>query len=422
MISFPRALSFCAVLASAAWLAACSSSQFEPPEMQGPAAMVDDDGKPRLWILTKQEEIKQVSVGGSSRRSGGWRSDTFFHFEVQALDPLEAKTLWKKRLLTFGDPEASGTDPSRVIGSAESAHLLGQDGEVVWLMIDDAPFGVSASDGSIVADSEAIQRINPELKGLLPSEAKHYGFDQGLVMMTADARMFVVRGPEQKAMAYSPPPPVQSVAPLKANGMPEIEPLRPFIGEIPTRQAMMKGQWLGLYSEKEAGELTNDEFGTRFKYPYSILDERGLARRVFYRAKIIEAQRFDERFKKATDLQPVVGSPVFLKGRFMNEAGKEKAYLTEDGNGIFVWHSTRIDDAGRLALGRFDGELKQVWDTELPLSESSTINTIRTWSLPGHVAVMGSLQSEKDGVTSREPYLVSIDLETGALKSMKLAQ
>lgn len=422
MISLPRALSFPAAALFLAALAACSSSQFEPPEMQGPAAMVDDGGKPRLWILTKQEEVKQVSVGGGTRSSSRWRSDTFFHFEVRAFDPLAAKPLWKKRLLTFGDPDAHGSEPSRVIGSAEGAHLLGQDGGIVWLMIGDAPFAVSAADGSLVADSEAIQRINPELKGLLPSEARHYGFDQGLVMMTADARMFVIRGAEQKAIAYAPPPPVQQEAPLKANGMPEIVPMRPPIGEVPTRQAMLQGQWLGLYSEKEAADLADDEFGSGFKYPYTILDERALARRVFYRAKIVEAQRFDERFKKATDLQPVAGSPVFLRGRFMNAPGTETARPADDGDGLFVWHNTRIDDAGRLALTRIDAQLKPVWKTELPLSENSMINPISTWSLPGHVVVMGQLQSEKDGVTSREPQLVSIDLKTGAMKSMKLAE
>ncbi|MFT3807092.1 PA2928 family protein [Arenimonas sp.] len=422
MFSFPRALSFSLVLASAAWLAACSSSHYEPPQMQGPPAMVDDGGKPRLWILTKQEEVKQVSVGGGTRSASRWRSDTFIHFGVQAYDPLETKPLWKKRLLTFGDPDAHGSEPSRVIGSAESAYLLGQDGQVVWLMIGDAPFGVSAADGSVVADSEALQRINPELKGLLPSEARRYGFDRGLVLMTADARMFVVRGPEQKATAYTPPPPVQEVAPLKANGMPEIVPMRPVIGEPPTRQATFQDQWLGLYTEKEAADLANDEWGRKFRYPYSVTDEGALARRVFYRGKIVDAQHFEDRFKKVTELQPVAGSPVFLKGRFMNEAGKEMAFLAEDGKGIFVWHSTRVDDAGRLALTRFDGELKPVWETELPLSESSTLNRISTWPVSGHIVVMGVLQSEKDGVTSREPQLVSIDLASGAMKSTKLAE
>jgi len=80
-----------------------------------------------------------------------------------------------------------------------------------------------------------------------------------------------------------------------------------------------------------------------------------------------------------------------------------------------------LADAGRLALTRLDGDLKPVWRAELPLSESSSINPISTWPLPGHVAVMGLLQSRDEGVTSRIPQLVSIDLKTGAAKSTTLA-
>jgi hypothetical protein len=38
-------------------LVGCSSGHLEPAEVQGPPAMVDDGGKPRLWVLTKQEEV-----------------------------------------------------------------------------------------------------------------------------------------------------------------------------------------------------------------------------------------------------------------------------------------------------------------------------------------------------------------------------
>jgi hypothetical protein len=203
-----RTLSLSGLLAAALLLlVGCSRSHLEPAEVQGPPAMVDEGGKPRLWVLTKQEEVRQVGVGGGGRSRMDWRSDTFFHFGVQAFDPLAAKPLWHKRLRTFGDPKAQGSAPSRVIGSAVGARLLGQDGNIVWLLIGDAPFAVDVADGSIVADAEKLQQVNPELKGLLPSEAKHYGFNQGLVVMAADARQFVVRGPGQKAVAYTPPPP-----------------------------------------------------------------------------------------------------------------------------------------------------------------------------------------------------------------------
>ncbi len=56
-------------------LAGCSSSHVEPPGLEGRPAMINDDGQPRLWVLTKQEEVRQVSVGSTSRSgTGGWRS------------------------------------------------------------------------------------------------------------------------------------------------------------------------------------------------------------------------------------------------------------------------------------------------------------------------------------------------------------
>ncbi|HMB42410.1 MAG TPA: hypothetical protein VKM00_00870, partial [Luteimonas sp.] len=159
------------LLASLLSLAGCSSSHLETPQMQGSPAMVDDGGKQRLWVLSKQEEQRQIGVGsGGTHNTQYWRTDTFFHFQVQAFDPVAAKPLWQKRLITIGDPDADakGAQPSRVIGSAVEAQLLGQDGALVWLLIGDAPFAVSAADGSIVADGDKLQQINPELKGLLP--------------------------------------------------------------------------------------------------------------------------------------------------------------------------------------------------------------------------------------------------------------
>lgn len=419
-----RTLSMLGLLAVLAWLAGCTSSHFETPEMQGPAAMIDDGGQPRLWVLSKQEEVRQVGVGGGGSRSTmHWRSDTFFHFEVQAFDPLAAKPLWKKRLLTLGDPDAKGIAPSRVIGSDVDARLLGQDGGLVWLLIGDAPFAVSAADGSVVVDGDALQQINPTLKGLLPSEAKHYGFDRGLVLMAADARQFVIRGPAHEAVAYTPPPP--PAAPegrLKANGTREIVPLMPPLGDVPVRQVMLQGKWLGLYSEKEAADAGDDEWGQRLLYPYTVLNEGALSRRSFWRAKIVAAQRFDDRFERLTELTPVAGAPTFLNGRFAKDPQSGEARVLDDPAGVLVWHSTRIDAAGRLALTRLDADLETVWNTELPFSEEETFRRVAKWPLPGHLVLMGEQQYEDAGVTRRDPYLVSIDLNTGAMQASKLAE
>jgi hypothetical protein len=402
-------------------LAGCTSRTFKPVDVQGPAAMVDDGGKPRLWILTKQEEVRQVGVGrGGTRNTVHWRTDTFFHFAVQAFDPVTAKRLWAQRLLTLGDPEAKGTAPSRVIGSSVDARLLGQDGAIVWLLIGDAPFAISAADGSIVADADSLQQANPELKGLLPSEARHYDFDQGLVLMAADARHFVIRGAGQKAGLYVPsPPPAAPEGRLQANGTREMVPMRP-IGENAVRQVTLGGQWLGLYSESEALDAGDDDSGKNLRYPYSVLNEGALARRTFWRGKIIDARRFDDRFQRLADLTPVAGAPTFLKGRFVTGATGEPIVLDAPA-GVLVWHSTRVDDAGRLALTRLDAGLKPIWNTELPLSETDFVRRVAHWEIDGHLVAVGTLQTEDAGVTSRAQQLVSVNLSSGALQSLDLA-
>jgi hypothetical protein len=400
-------------------LAACRSSHFEAPDMQGPAAMVDDAGKPRLWLLSKQEEVRQVSVGGG-RRGASWRSDTFFHFNVQAIDPATARPLWKHTIVTYGDPKAAGTQPSRIIGSAVSARLLGQEGALVWLLVGDAPYALSVADGSVVVDAERLQQANPALKGLLPSDATLYGFDNGLVFMSADARRFVVRGPEHRAVEYTPPPPpAQPEGQLLSNGRHELVPMRPF-GEEPTRQTTLGGQWLGLYSDKEAADIADDEYGKSLRYPYSVLDEGGTARRRFWRARIAEVKHFDDRYERLAELTPIEAAPTFLKGRFANGAGRQALQL-DNPKGVLVWHSTRMDSAGRLALARLDSSLKVLWDTPLPLSESDLIRRVPTWVVPGHVVAVGELLTQDEtGVMHRDEYLVSVELATGKLVSRQL--
>jgi len=198
--------------------------------------MVDDAGLKRLWVITKQEEVRQVGVGGGTRSTTHWRSDTYFHFEVRAFDPATARPLWTQRLRTLGDRDAHGTAPSRVIGSAVDAQLLGQDEERVWLLIGSAPLAVGAHDGRVLADEAIIEDSNPALRGLLPSEAKYYAFDRGLVLMTADARRMVIRGAAWQASDYQPAP-----APLKATPYPTKSSAPPDPDAHPKPSAMLRG-------------------------------------------------------------------------------------------------------------------------------------------------------------------------------------
>ena len=403
-------------------LSGCRSSSFlDPAEVAGAPAMVTVDGKAHLWVLTKQEEVRQVGVGSSSRGSSGTRSDTFFHFDLQAFDAATARPAWKRRLLSLGDDEASGMRASRVIGSASSGRLLGQDDGVVWLLMDGEPWAVSAADGQVLADAAGLQERNPVLRGLLPADERHYGFDQGLMLLSADARPFVVRGPDLQAAPYQAPKKPTPPPDLNADGVPRIAPLE-MPGEVPARQLILDGQWLGLYSEKEAADAAVDEWGDRYRYPSTILNEGSVVRRHFWRATITPTERLNERFDTLTDFRPVADSPVFLKGRFLKDLATGKPLVLSSPTGVAVWHSTRIDSDGRLAVSRLGVDLQPLWTTELPLSENSTSNPVTYWLLSDRLLVMGEMWWMDDGVNLREPHLVSVDMRDGSRQAWSLSR
>lgn len=403
-------------------LAACSGTTFDPPEMHGAPLMAAVDGKPLLLVLTKQEERRVTRIGGSRNSSATERRDSLFHFDLRAYEPATATPLWRARLVTFNDPKmATAARSTRIVGSSTSGFLLGQEGERVWLQIAESPLAVAARDGTRLVDAGALGAANPELAGRLPSEARFYGFDRGLVVHAADARRWVVRGPALKAQPWEPAAPAAAPVPLKANGMPKVVPLRPY-GDAPARLAVIAGRRIGLYSPNEAAAAANDPFGDRLAYPYSILDEGAASRRSFWTVQTEPVRRFEERFEHIRRLEPIAGSAIFLRGRFLKQLPGESVLAARDPEGVFVWHSSRMDDAGRLSLTRLDAQLKPLWSTELPLSESGTANPVRYWLLDRHVVVMGQWRREVDHLVSRQPHLVSIALADGTMVAHNLGR
>lgn len=400
-------------------LAACGT-HFEPPDVQGAPLMAAVDGKPLLLVLTKQEERRVTRIGGGRSSNSTERRDTLFHFDLRAYEPVTATPLWRARLVTFNDPKmATAARTTRIIGSATSGYLLGQEADRVWLQIAESPLAVSAHDGRVRVDAAALEAANPELAGRLPSESRFYGFDRGLVVHAADARRWVVRGGELKAQPWAPAAPASTPVLLKANGMPKIIPTRP-MGDTPTRQAFINGTRIGLYSPTEAAAAANDPFGDRLAYPYSIADEGAASRRSFWTVQTAQVQRFDERFERISGLDPVADSAVFLRGRFLKQLPGETPLAAKDPDGVFVWHSSRMDDAGRLSLTRLDAQLKALWTTELPMSESGTANPVRYWLVGRQLVVMGEWRREIEHLVSRLPYLVSVNLDDGTMVAHNL--
>lgn len=420
----PHRLHAFVVAAAVLLLAACSGTRFGEPQLMGAPAMIAVDGKPVLWVLTKQEEIRETRIGGGRRSSATTRKDTYYHFEVRAYDPATATPLWRQRLLTLGDPDAAtNIRTTRILGSSESGYLLGQDGDRVWLQIADTPVAVSVRDGAVVATAETLEQANPELKGRLPSEARHYGFDGGLTILAADARHWVVRGESTKAEPYSvPPPPPPPPQPASLGTQSRLVPQSPPPYPPAARMVEFAGQRIGLYSEKEARSAESDQWGTRLAYPYTIDDEGRTARRTFWTVATVEASSFDETWQRIDRLAPVDGSPMFLRGRFLKKLPGDDALVLEDPPGLLVWHLSRMDDAGRLSLARVDESLQVRWNAELPLSENDTINPVQYWLVGDRVVVFGGRRTEADFVVGRATMLVSVALADGSVLAHDLTR
>jgi len=398
------------LVAAVLYLLVGPRSTFGPPERHGPVAVVQHAEQARLWVLTKQEERRQVLVGVGRYSTGSVRTDTFYHFDLQAYDTRSAQPVWRRRLLTIGDKDAvrSTATTSRVVGHSARARILGQDDDRVWLFLHDQPVALAASDGTSRAGRETLEQRNPPLKGLIPAEPGFVAFDGGLVIVTADARRYVVRGPDHVAAPYS----ARSEEHFRRLSFMSDQWNGSYrTGDFVTRQATLEGKWLGLFSEREAADAGDDGFGAKLKDPKRVLDEGSQARRALWSARIGRTRTFTEgAHDRLTDLSRHPGAPEFLQGGFLARAGIPQALALDDPKGLLVLHRTRLDAQGRLVLTRLDARLAEVWRAALPLAELT-----HRWEWPGHLLLYGSAPTGGlDGPRGHHEYAVALVLRDGA--------
>ena len=402
--------------------AGCTSSHFETPQIQGPAGLVHAGEDRALWVLQKQEEVRQVSVGtGGRNRNSGWRRDTFFHFDLIAFDPATARPRWKKRLVTYRDEKVkpNQTMPSRVIGSSVSGRLLGQHEDRVWVLIDTDPYALDAATGELAFDAAGLVARQPALADLLPSDERLWTFDRGPVVTLADGRIVRLAGPSAAPEDYVPAPaPAQDVE-LKPNGTPRIVPMR--FGRPMVREVVLDADtWWALWSPREAEDALADTFGDHARYPYSITDEGAMARRAFHRVTLAPKQSFDETFAHIAAAEPVPGAPVLLRGHFVRDPATGAA-MRVDGD-LLAWSMSRVDTAGRKMLHRFGPDLQERWRVELPFSDSPHVQAPVFWPVDGRLLVIGQLQTEVEHRQVFEPYLASVSLADGRHMAWNLAR
>ncbi|HEX4665787.1 MAG TPA: PA2928 family protein [Chthoniobacterales bacterium] len=389
-----------ASLALAVSLSSCNRSSFRPPEREGPPALVQEAGQPRLWLLLKQEEQKTRHLGGT-RTIGKWVTEIYYHFDLQSHDPATADRFWKKRLLTV--KEEGG-------GRVAQARLLGQEGEVVWLFLNDGPVAISSRDGSRLADRATIEERNPALRDLIPKDLDFYAYDGGLVLTAADARRFKIRASDYSAQAYTPPneeyfQQVQFMA-TRWNGGYHTK-------DFLARQAMIDGRWMGLYSEKEAADAGHDEFGDHLARPDVVWDEGSQARRGFWSARIGKTKEFTEgTHDRLFDVARISGAPEFLAAGLLIRQGTREPLRLKEPDGFLVLHRTRLDEEGRPALTRLDDNFQTRWTAKLPFHDLRN-----RYEAPDHLLLYGIVQETVKGVTGTSEHLVALDVRDGRMKS-----
>ncbi|MEO5719181.1 MAG: PA2928 family protein [Chthoniobacterales bacterium] len=379
----------------------CSKSNFRPPAREGPPALVQQEKEPRLWLLLKQEEQRMRYIGGGSRMIGKWVTEIYFHFTLQAHDPASAERLWKKPLLTVKDEFG---------GHTAQARILGQEGEVIWMFLNDGPVAISSKDASQLADRRAIEERNPALRDLIPKDLDFYAYDGGLIIVTADARRFRIRTPEAAAEPYTPPNEdhfrnVQFMA-TRWNGGYHAK-------DFVVNQIMQEGRWFGLFTEKEATQAGNDEWGDHMKKPESVSLEGSRARRTFWSARIGKTKEFTEgTHDRLFDVTRFPGAPEYLEAGLLIKQGTKTPLRLQNPDGFLVLHKTRIDEEGRLALTRLDGNLKAQWTATLPFHDLHN-----RYESPGHLLLYGMVQQTAKGVTGTSEHLVALNLADGKTQS-----
>ncbi len=382
-------------------LGSCSKMLSRPPSQLGPPALVMAENEPRLWLLVKQEEQKVRIVGQSRRASGTTVSETLYHFDLQAHDTHTTDRVWKTRLLTL-----KGEDG----GHSAQARILGQDGNIVWLFLRDQPVAVSAKDGSRLADGAAIEERNASLRGLMPKELKYFTFDNGLIITAADAHRHKVRAADYVAEPYSPASEEQFTRLQYMSAT--------WNGGYRTRDflvqhAQLGGRWLGLYTEKEATDAGNDEFGDHLTDPTRVLLEGARARRTFWTARIGKTREFTEgAHDRLFDLTRAPGAADFLEAGLLIRAGTRQPLLLQNPEGLLVLHRTRIDAEGRLALTRLDTELREKWSSTLPIQELRN-----RFEFPDRLLMCGAVELTKEGVTGWQEFVIATQLSDGATQA-----
>jgi hypothetical protein len=403
VVALVALITLCAAIGAAVvfgWRA-MQRTELTPPRREGPPALVMHEGRPALWLMVKFEERS---------RFGRSRYHTRYHLELRAHDGASGALLWSRRLRSLDESQN---------GHGARARILGQQGDRVWLFVHDTPVAVAAADGAVKATLLDVLAANPALQGLVTGELDNVAFDDGLVLVTADARRHRIAAPPAFAAAPYEPASEQAFSDLRFRasrwngGFDHHNFLTP--------QARPPGGWIGLFSAAEAKAAANDPWGDHLKQPertWRTHDRE--ARRSLWNARMGRTRQFSEgSHERLAELMPLPNSPEYLQGGFLREAGKPWPLLFDD-SALFVVHRTRTDAAGRAVLTQLlidrEGGAKPGWSATLPFSELRN-----RWQLPDRLLMFGTAEIvDAEGQRRHEESLAVVELKSGRLQGWSI--
>jgi hypothetical protein len=343
----------------------------------------------RVYLLTGQ--WRRIRPPG--RYNSGY-DYTEFYVDMWAVDVASAKTLWRKRLET----ERGGGYMDR--------EFLGVDGNVIWLVLHKKLVAISASDGSVLAPVGRVEELNPELKGLMPTDSRYIVFDsRGLCITAADARQWRVDLATFKVAEVVP-----VSQPAKEGAFPP-EFISPGSSGLHLVRGLdMTTSWMGLLTDEEAKVF--DENNTPPSFPPE-------TRRRIWGARVgVTKGEFSET-RDYMEFRSLPESPEFLDSGLLREyttAQQLPALWVTDPPSVFVLHRERLGQAGKLRLARVSGPLGKVeWEAALPLTNVQSVKKMEK-----HIVIFGHEYIEGDpdiseALRDSPQRLVSIELATGAV-------
>lgn len=372
-----------ALLACVFLVSACTKPMATPADPIGPPVRLASGGSDQVFVLTSQWKTTRSSFRGLNSQL---RTDLLI--DVWAFNAADMKPAWRTRLETM----RGGVNMGRA--------LLGAQGGVVWVYGAAGLTGLSAKDGSIVADAARIEAANPQLKGMLPTEARYVHFDgAGLRFRTTDGREWRIDPATLKVREADGE--TREIAPGIA--VPSRDSGGNGTGGFFRRYVRLGDRFLGLMSDEDAKtHLAGDTrafwwsgYGPRMR---------------LWSGRYAGGQR-PAAYPRLDDLKPLPDAPYFLSAGMLNaEQADTPIFLTEP-DSVLILHADKLGDGAQLRLTRVSGPAgKVVWTADLHVERISSV------ILAGDTLVLMAARPEQgnsDPEPVEVPQLVSVNLKTG---------